>query len=175
MAVDSCLHSCCPTVDQRVTVRVPIEFRVGDLFSDDSLPSLAHGCNCAGSMGRGIAVEFRRRWPDMYDAYRIECREGRFQPGEVFVWNTANKTIFNLATQPVPRPSARLEYIEASLKKAVGFSESRGITTIGMPRIGAGYGGLDWGEVRQIVEAIAGKTTVTLAVFERPPSRTDRG
>jgi O-acetyl-ADP-ribose deacetylase (regulator of RNase III) len=153
---------------------MPIEYRVGDLFSDEGLPSLAHGCNCAGSMGRGIAVEFRRRWPAMYDAYRIECKEGRFQPGEVFVWNAADKTIFNLATQPVARPSARLEYIETALKKAVGVSVSRGITTIGMPRIGAGYGGLDWGEVRQVLEAIAGKTAVTLAVFERPVSGTDR-
>ena len=149
---------------------MPIQFRVGDLFADKELPSLAHGCNCAGSMGRGIAVEFRRRWPAMYDAYRKECNEGRFRPGDVFAWSAGDKTIFNLATQPVPRPSARLEYIDLSLRKAVRIAESRSIAVIGMPRIGAGYGGLEWPNVRDIIEAIATDTSVVMAVYERPQS-----
>lgn len=147
---------------------MPMEVRVADLFSDSELPALAHGCNCVGSMGRGIAVEFRRRWPAMYDAYRIECKQGRFKPGDVFVWTSGNKTILNLATQPVPGPSARLDYIEASLRKAIGIAESRGIAVIGMPRIGAGYGGLDWPDVKRVITAIGAATPVVLAVYERP-------
>lgn len=149
---------------------MPVEFRVGDLFADDYLPSLAHGCNCAGSMGRGIAIEFRRRWPAMYDAYRTECKKGRFRPGDVFAWTADDKTIFNLATQPLPRPSAQLEYIEQSLRKAVGIAESRSIPVIGMPKVGAGYGGLDWPSVKGIIEAIASETPVVLVVYERPKS-----
>jgi O-acetyl-ADP-ribose deacetylase (regulator of RNase III) len=102
----------------------------------------------------------------MYEAYRLECKEGRFQPGKVFVWEAPTKTIFNLATQPLPGPSARLEYVEKSVREAVRISESKSIPTIGMPRIGAGYGGLHWTDVKQILEAIAGETTVTLTVYE---------
>lgn len=104
----------------------------------------------------------------MYDAYRTECREGRFQPGDVFVWEAADKTIFNLATQPLPRPSARLDYLSASLKKAVGIAASRSIRVIGMPRIGAGYGGLQWADVRSVIEAIAAGTGILLVIYELP-------
>lgn len=142
-----------------------LELRSGDLFADPDLPALAHGCNCTGSMGRGIAVEFRRRWPEMYVAYRRECRAGRFQPGGVFIWDAADKTIFNLGTQTRPGPCARLEFIEASLTIAVRTAEERAIPLIAMPRIGAGHGGLDWPEVRKRLEQLAAKTEVVLAVY----------
>ena len=170
MALHPRVHGRQPSTDGGMSRRMPIEFRVGDLFADKQLPSLAHGCNCAGSMGRGIAVEFRRRWPAMYDAYRKECKDGRFRPGDVFVWAAADQTIFNLATQPLPRPPARLEYVEASLRKAVRIAEERRIPLIGMPRIGAGYGGLEWPDVKAIIESIAVETPVVLAVYERPGS-----
>lgn len=152
---------------------MPSAFRVGDLFSDPGLPALAHGCNCAGSMGRGIAVEFRRRWPDMYIAFHLECKAGRFRLGDVFVWDAADKTIFNLATQPLPRPSARLEYIDSSLRETVKIAEQRSIPVIGMPRIGAGYGGLSWRDVRRTIQAIGEDTGVVLAVYELPGSGPD--
>jgi O-acetyl-ADP-ribose deacetylase (regulator of RNase III) len=149
---------------------LPLEVRTGDLFEDAGLPSLAHGCNCAGSMGRGIAVEFRRRWPAMYQAYRRECNEGRFRPGDVFVWEADERTIFNLGTQPVPGPSARLSYIEAALRQAVRIAESKAIPVIGMPRIGAGYGGLQWTDVRLVLESIGAESRVLLLVYKLPAS-----
>ena len=149
---------------------MPFEVRIGDLFDDASLPALAHGCNCAGSMGRGIAVEFRRRWPAMYQAYRRECKEGRFRPGNVFVWEAPEKTIFNLGTQPDPRASATLEYIEAALREAVRIAESKAIPVIGMPRIGAGYGGLQWTNVRTVLESIGAESGILLVVYELPAS-----
>jgi O-acetyl-ADP-ribose deacetylase (regulator of RNase III) len=154
---------------------LPLEVRVGDLFDATELPALAHGCNCAGSMGRGIALEFRQRWPAMYEAYRKECEEGRFRPGDVFTWRAGDKTIFNLATQPLPRPSARLEYIERSLRKAIAIAEARDISLVGMPRIGVGLGGLDWADVKRVIEAIGSQTNTVLAVYERTqPSRISR-
>jgi O-acetyl-ADP-ribose deacetylase (regulator of RNase III) len=104
----------------------------------------------------------------MYTAYRRECREGRFKPGSVFVWDALEATIFNLATQPIPGPFARLRYLEASLRKAVRIAEARLIPVIGMPRIGAGNGGLDWVEIRRSLELIANDTAVVLAVYELP-------
>ncbi len=82
-------------------------------------------------------------------------------------------TIFNLATQPLPRPSARLEYVDASLRKAIRIAESIAIPVIGMPRIGAGYGGLQWTDVRRILEWAAAETGIILAVYERSPAQTE--
>jgi O-acetyl-ADP-ribose deacetylase (regulator of RNase III) len=72
--------------------------RIGDLPSSHC-PALGHGVNTLGLMGAGIAVEFRRRWPTMYQAYREECRSGRLQPGGLFVYQAADRLITILATQ----------------------------------------------------------------------------
>jgi O-acetyl-ADP-ribose deacetylase (regulator of RNase III) len=121
-------------------------------------------------MGRGIAVEFRRRWPAMYDAYRLECKEGRLRPGGVFVWEAPGKTIFNLGTQPLPGPTARTEYIGAAVREAARLASAKSIAVIGMPRIGAGLGGLSWTAVQQQLESIASETEVLFAVYQRPTS-----
>ena len=85
--------------------------RTGDLFTADC-PALGHGVNTLGSMGAGIAVEFRRRWPAMYDAYREECRSGRLQPGGIFVYQAPDRLIVNLATQRrLDRRAAQLEWV----------------------------------------------------------------
>jgi O-acetyl-ADP-ribose deacetylase (regulator of RNase III) len=58
----------------------------GDLFNL-GLPAVGHGCNCAGAMGAGIAVEFKRWFPAMYQQYRRRCQQGGLQLGDVFVWD----------------------------------------------------------------------------------------
>jgi O-acetyl-ADP-ribose deacetylase (regulator of RNase III) len=57
----------------------------GDLF-ELGLPAIGHGCNCVGSMGAGIAKEFRRRYPRMYQEYRQRCQRGQFGLGDIFPW-----------------------------------------------------------------------------------------
>jgi O-acetyl-ADP-ribose deacetylase (regulator of RNase III) len=100
-------------------------------------------------MGAGIAVEFRRRWPAMYDAYRAECRSGRLQPGGIFVWQAADRLIVNLATQRgVGRGAARLEWVRQAARATAQLS----VAGLALPRIGAGLGGLRWADVRAILD-----------------------
>lgn len=70
----------------------------GDIFSIEGVSSYAHGCNCAGSMGRGIAVQFRKKFPRMYENYRCMCLDGTFQPGDVYDYDYGNGHVYNLAT-----------------------------------------------------------------------------
>ena len=122
--------------------------RTGDLFSTEC-PALGHGVNTLGSMGAGIAVEFRRRWPAMYDAYRAECRSGRLQPGGIFVWQAADQLIVNLATQRgIGRGAARLEWVRQAARATAQLS----VAGLALPRIGAGLGGLRWADVRAILD-----------------------
>lgn len=147
--------------------QLSVEFRVGDLFAAD-LPAIGHGCNCAGAMGRGIAVEFRRRWPEMYAEYKRRCGDGSFTLGEIFAWDAGDRVVFNLATQRTWRTKAELWAIDAAVRKMIAWAESQGVAVIGLPRIGSGLGGLDWPEVARTLEAAADGSDVRLVVFELP-------
>jgi O-acetyl-ADP-ribose deacetylase (regulator of RNase III) len=148
-----------------------IKFVQGDLFKNRfNAQSLAHGCNCKGSMGAGIAVEFKNRYPQMYEEYRKRCKATprEFNPGEIFLWKCdAKPWVFNLATQEdYWRSRATYQAIEEVLKKMKQRADDEGITTIAMPRIGAGYGGLSWKKVRLIIEQIFADWSGELVVYE---------
>lgn len=143
---------------------MPVEYRKGDLFSTDA-PALAHGCNCMGSMGAGIALQFKKRYPQMSEQYRRGCVLMRYQPGDVMV-SQEDKLIFNLMTQPRPGASAKVKYIVSALEKAIWRAEENKLSAIAMPRIGAGLGGLDWDtEVQPAIEELGKKTLVNLIVY----------
>lgn len=145
---------------------MPTTFLKGDLFHHEGLPALAHGCNCAGAMGKGIAVEFRKRFPAMYEEYRRRCSDGRFRLGDVFTWSEGERTVFNLGTQRTWQTKAQLGAVESATREMVRVAEERGLPRIGLPRIGAGLGGLAWRDVRDLLERIGSETNVELVVFE---------
>lgn len=133
-----------------------IEF--GDIFSIKGVNSYAHGCNCAGSMGRGIAVQFRKKFPLMYENYRRMCIDGHYHPGDVFDYNYGIGHVFNLATQQhycIPGQLAKLEHIKASMEKMMSLAEADGVESIALPKIGAGLGGLKWTDVKLVIEEVA--------------------
>jgi O-acetyl-ADP-ribose deacetylase (regulator of RNase III) len=142
-------------------------FLKGDLFATEGLRAYAHGCNCAGAMGAGIAIEFKRRWPRMFEEYEARCKDGRFGLGDVFPWSEGETTVYNLGTQAHWRKKAQLPALGKSLRKMVELAEHSGIARIGLPRIGAGLGGLDWMRVKRILTDVGAETKVTLMVFEQ--------
>lgn len=139
----------------------------GDLFELD-VPALGHGCNCVGAMGAGIAKEFKRRFPEMYREYRRRCQNGQFRLGDIFVWQADGLVIYNLATQPVPCPSATLDAVDSSIRAALADAERRGLRRIGVPRLGAGLGGLAWPDVAALLDTAAADHTVELVVVSLP-------
>lgn len=143
-----------------------VRFVQGDIFETQPQVALAHGCNCAGAMGKGIAVEFKRRWPEMYAIYKRMCDRGEFGCGDVFAWKdvASGRTIFNLGTQKTWKTKATSEAISSSLKKAVNTAEESSIAVVCMPLIGAGLGGLDANVVRDLILEIAGPSAVSFVV-----------
>ena len=140
----------------------------GDLF-DLGLPAIGHGCNCGGAMGAGIAVEFKRRFPAMYHEYRRRCRHGSFRLGDIFVWDQEpDLVVYNLATQPVPRPSGTLQAIDTSIRAALADAEWRGLSGLAVPRIGAGLGGLEWPDVAAVLRQAGDDSTVELIAVSLP-------
>lgn len=151
---------------ERDTPIVTFSEQEGNLFAAVDLEALAHGCNCAGAMGAGIAVEFKRRWPQMFAEYRRRCKAGAFQPGDSFAWLADDgKVVYNLGTQKTWRTRATLEAIEAAVSLMLADAERRGIHSVGMPRVGAGLGGLAWERVREVLEGLSSQTPVSLVVY----------
>ena len=130
----------------------------GDIFSIEEVNSFAHGCNCAGSMGHGIAVQFRKKFPEMFEKYRQMCLNGKFLPGDVYDFDYGMGHVYNLATQLhycVPWQLAKLEHIETSMRKMMLLAEIDKVQRIALPKIGAGHGGLRWQDVKSIIEKVA--------------------
>lgn len=127
----------------------------GDIFAIPDVYSYAHGCNCAGAMGKGIALQFRDKYPEMYAEYKVLCQQGKYNPGDIFDYNYGIGHIYNLGTQQTWRTKAKIEYIETSLIKMLKSAVSDKVRAIALPAIGAGLGGLDWGEVKALIERVA--------------------
>jgi O-acetyl-ADP-ribose deacetylase (regulator of RNase III) len=149
---------------------MPIEFVSGDLFVNRvEAEALAHGCNCAGSMGAGVAVGFKQRYPAMFEEFRRRCKAKppEFTLGDVFLWREEGKpAVFNLGTQPRPGRGATYPIVEAALRALREAADEAGITSIAMPRIAAGYGGLSWKKVKALIESCFADWPGVLYVYD---------
>jgi O-acetyl-ADP-ribose deacetylase (regulator of RNase III) len=150
---------------------VPIQYVSGDLFANrHNAQALAHGCNCQGSMGAGIAVGFRARYPEMYEEYRRRCKATprQFNVGDAWLWKADGRPwVFNLGTQEdYWRSRATYKAIESALTSMKTQADAEGVRTIAMPRVGAGYGGLSWNKVRAVTERVFADWPGTLYVYE---------
>lgn len=139
----------------------------GDLFAVPDLDALAHGVNTIGVMGAGIAVRFAAYWPAMFRGYERACRTGELRPGGIFAWQIPSEHlhIYNLATQPRPGRCARVAHVASAVSRMVAHARAAGVRRIGLPRIGCGYGGLDYRDVRPVLLAAA--DDLDLVVVER--------
>src|ERR1700733_7719496 len=149
---------------------MPITFITGDLFANRfGAQALAHGCNCQGSMGAGIATGFRDRYPAMYEEFRRRCKATprEFNPGDAWLWKADGQPqVFNLGTQEgVWRARASYEAIQAALASMRKQADREGVGSIAIPRIGVGYGGLSWRKVRAIIEKAFADWTGALYVY----------
>lgn len=146
-----------------------LEFVTGDCFATDEKIALAHGCNCSGAMGKGIAVEFKRRWPLMYENYKIACKSGDFLLGDVYTWkdDLTKRVIFNMATQKSWRSKATLGAIRQALKNTVAEAEKYEVACICMPLVGTGLGGLNVDSVKNLMAASIGRSKVRFLVCDR--------
>jgi O-acetyl-ADP-ribose deacetylase (regulator of RNase III) len=159
---------------------MPTQFVSGDLFANTyNVQAFAHGCNCQGSMGAGIATGFRDRYPDMYEEYRRHCKADprEFNLGDAWLWRAEGQPwVFNLGTQEgVWRARASYEAIEKALTHMKEQADAESIASIAIPRIGVGYGGLSWKKVRAIVERVFADWAGTLYVYEEYVPATDKG
>jgi O-acetyl-ADP-ribose deacetylase (regulator of RNase III) len=119
---------------------------------ESSAQTLVNTVNCVGVMGKGIAKDFKDREPGMFAAYKRICNEGALEPGKLWLWQGQRNWVLNFPTKIHWRNPSRLEWIEAGLQKFVAEYARRGIREIAFPRLGCGNGGLNWDDVRPLME-----------------------
>lgn len=105
---------------------------------------LVNTVNCVGAMGRGIAFDFKARYPDMYAHYRSVCQRGLLRPGMILPYSGANRLILNFAVKDDWRQPSSHAWVEACLVRFVANYERLGITSVALPRLGAENGWLAW-------------------------------
>jgi O-acetyl-ADP-ribose deacetylase (regulator of RNase III) len=147
-----------------------IEYKTGNILDAD-VEALVNSVNCVGFMGRGIALQFKKAWPENFKAYAAACRRQEVQPGKMFVFETGRITnpryVINFPTKRHWRGKSRIEDIEAGLEALAEEIRRRGIRSIALPPLGCGLGGLEWTEVRSRIEQVlGGLTDVRILVFE---------
>ncbi len=155
-----------------------IEYKTGDILREDA-EALVNAVNCVGVMGRGIALQFKRAFPENFKAYAARCRRGEMQPGRVFVFETGRarppRYIVNFPTKRHWRESSRIEDIESGLASLVAEIRARSIRSVAVPALGSGLGGLHWPAVRRRMQAVLEKLPeVKIVIFEPrsgPPIR----
>jgi O-acetyl-ADP-ribose deacetylase (regulator of RNase III) len=147
-----------------------IESRTGDLLATDA-EALVNTVNCVGHMGRGVALQFKKSWPANFHAYAAACQRQEVRPGRMFVFQTGQLTnprfIINFPTKRHWRGKSRLEDIDSGLVALVAEIRARGISSIALPPLGAGLGGLAWEEVKPRIERALGDLPgVRVILFE---------
>lgn len=147
-----------------------IEYRNGDIF-DDNAEAIVNTVNCVGVMGRGIALQFKKRFPDNFEAYETVCKRREMIPGKMFVYETGSmmnpKYIINFPTKRHWRGASRMEDIEFGLANLVEVIRNNRITSVAIPPLGCGLGGLEWSLVKTKMETILGKLeNVRIDIFE---------
>jgi len=147
-----------------------IELTSGDILNDES-EALVNTVNCVGVMGRGIALQFKKAWPENFKAYEAACKREEVRPGRMFVYETGRLTppryIINFPTKRHWRGKSRIEDVEAGLSALADIIRQRDIRSIALPPLGSGLGGLDWADVRARIERIlANLSDVRVRVYE---------
>ena len=127
-----------------------IEYGKGSIF-DSNTEVLVNPVNCVGVMGKGLALEFKKRYPLMFDKYKIACGKGLYYAGCVRIYSRDGVVIFNAATKKHWRDSSNIEDVEYCIVGVYNAITEYKYKSIAIPAIGCGLGGLSWSDVESFL------------------------
>lgn len=128
-----------------------IEYIEGDIFESPA-QVIVNTVNTVGVMGKGLALSFKQRYPDMFEHYKSICEKNLFTIGKLMLFFEADHWILLFPTKENWRNPSKIEYIEKGLMKFVQTYAEKNITSIAFPRLGCGNGELDWKDVKPLME-----------------------
>lgn len=144
-----------------------MNYTTGDLLKS-SAEALVNTVNCEGYMGKGIAYQFKLKFPENNKAYVKACKTGEIKIGKLHYFVEDGKTIINFPTKNKWREKSKIEYIDKGLDDLLLLIEELNIQSIAVPPLGSGNGGLIWSEVKKLIERkmIAVDKKVEIYIYE---------
>lgn len=142
----------------------------GNLF-DSQAEVIVNAVNTVGVMGKGIALDFKEKYPSNMAAYKQACTDGVVQIGKVFPVSVTESNsvvwVVNFPTKMHWKGKSDIEWIKAGLVDLKRFIKSYNIKSIAIPPLGAGHGGLSWSEVKKCIEnELSSLTDVVIEIYE---------
>lgn len=123
----------------------------GNIFTS-SCDALVNPVNCVGVMGAGLAKQFKGIFPENFKKYQRQCWDKTLVIGVCFTTTEANKMIINLPTKFHYKNGSQYDYIQAGLNALVRHIKHYKITSIAIPALGCGLGGLEFSKVQAMIE-----------------------
>lgn len=121
-----------------------VDVLIGDIFESDA-QTLTNTVNCVGVMGKGIAEQFKERFPEMYEDYVERCENGDVQLGRPYLYQRDEEPwILNFPTKGHWRAVSNLSDIRRGMEHVLDKYEEWGIESLAVPPLGCGNGQLDW-------------------------------
>ncbi|MCY7022677.1 macro domain-containing protein [Streptococcus sanguinis] len=143
-----------------------IKYIQGDIF-ESKCQAIINTVNCEGKMGKGLAYQFKKKFPEMEQDYVKVCKKGELYPGKLHIYQENKFLIINFPTKNKWREKSKIEYIINGLKKLKEEIVRRDIKSVAIPPLGAGNGGLNWNEVKsEINKELLDVKDVVFEVYE---------
>lgn len=134
---------------------------------DSPAQTLVNTVNTIGVMGKGIAKEFKRRYPLMFKEYKQICDERLLEVGALHCWRGPNRWVVNFPTKTTWRKPSTIEYVEEGLDTFRANYKRMGIQSISFPPLGCGNGQLDWEEVRPLMLMYLSNLEIRVFIHEQ--------
>lgn len=132
------------------------EMRKGDLLANTEVEAIVNTVNIVGVMGKGIALQFKKKYPQMFHKYKMDCEQGLLAPGKMHIFDLGEgqkpRYIINFPTKRHWRDKSLLEDIKSGLIALVIELQKLNIKSIAIPALGCKNGGLEWGQVRPFLQ-----------------------
>ena len=145
----------------------------GSIFSTKA-QALVNTVNCVGVMGKGIALEFRRRYPKMFKEYQHICKKGELQPGQILPYRDGETGILNFAIKNDWKRPSKVEWIESCLTEFVSSYRDMDIKSAAFPWMGAMNGGISIETIKKIMRNyLSNLTDIDIEVYDFNPDASD--
>lgn len=146
----------------------------GNIFNTKT-QTIVNTINCVGVMGKGIALVFKLRYPNMFDVYQKFCAQHLISVGKLWLYKgeETDPWVLNFPTKTHWKLPSEYEYLELGLQKFIDTYKEKGITSIAFPLLGANNGGLDKDKVMQIMQSYLSKCDIPVEIYQYDPLAPD--
>ncbi|TMC20113.1 MAG: macro domain-containing protein [Chloroflexi bacterium] len=136
----------------------------GDIF-ESKAQVIVNTVNCKGVMGKGLALAFKHRYPEMFLVYQEECKIGKIRIGRPSLYKQSTPWILNFPTKDNWKANSKIEYLEKGLQYFVANYKMVGIKSIAFPKLGAQNGKLSWDDVGPLMAKYLGNLDIDVYIY----------